>query len=108
MKLIYKNKDIDLYECKNFFSRLKGFMFTKNIDKALLFDRCNSIHTFFMKENIDVIMCDKDNRVLFFYKDLSRNKIILPKKGVTKVFETPSNYFDIVINEKVMIKWMLL
>lgn len=104
MKLIYKNKDIDLYECKNFFSRLKGFMFTKNIDKALLFDRCNSIHTFFMKENIDVIMCDKDNRVLFFYKDLSRNKIILPKKGVTKVFETPSNYFDIVINEKVMIK----
>ena len=96
MKLVYKNKDIDLYECKNFFSRLKGFMFTKNIDKALLFDRCNSIHTFFM--------CDKDNRVLFFYKDLSRNKIILPKKGVTKVFETPSNYFDIVINEKVMIK----
>ena len=62
MKLVYKNKDIDLYECKNFFSRLKGFMFTINIDKALLFDRCNSIHTFFMKENIDVIMCDKDNR----------------------------------------------
>ena len=104
MKLVYKNKDIDLYECKNFFSRLKGFMFTKNIDKALLFDRCNSIHTFFMKENIDVIMCDKDNRVLFFYNDLFRNKVILPKKGVTKVFETPSNYFDIVINEKVMIK----
>lgn len=104
MKLIYKNKDIDLYECKDFFSRLKGFMFTKNIDKALLFDRCNSIHTFFMKENIDVIMCDKDNKILFFYNDLSRSKVILPKKGVTKVFETPSNYFDIVINEKVMIK----
>ena len=46
MKLLYNNKDIDLYECKSFFSRLKGFMFTKNIDKALLFDRCNSIHTF--------------------------------------------------------------
>ena len=104
MKLIYKNKDIDLYECKDFFSRLKGFMFTKNIDKALLFDRCNSIHTFFFFFNIDVIMCDKDNKILFFYNDLSRSKVILPKKGVTKVFETPSNYFDIVINEKVMIK----
>ena len=104
MKLVYKNKDIDLYECKNFFSRLKGFMFTKNIDKALLFDRCNSIHTFFMKENIDVIMCDKYNRVLFFYKDLSRNKVILPKKGVTKVFETPSGYFDVKINERMIIK----
>ncbi len=104
MKLIYENKDIDLYECKAFFSRLKGFMFTKNIDKALLFDRCNSIHTFFMKENIDVIMCDKYNRVLFFYKDLSRNKVILPKKGVTKVFETPSGYFDVKINERMIIK----
>ena len=80
MKLLYNNKDIDLYECKSFFSRLKGFMFTKNIDKALLFDRCNSIHTFFMKENIDVIMCDKDNKVLYDYKDLTKNKIILPKK----------------------------
>ena len=68
MKLLYNNKDIDLYECKSFFSRLKGFMFTRNIDKALLFDKCNSIHTFFMKENIDVIMCDNDNKVLFVYK----------------------------------------
>ena len=79
-------------------------MFKRNINYAILFDRCNSIHTFFMKENIDVIMCDKDNRVLFFYRDLSRNKIILPKKGVTKVFETPSNYFDIKINERMIIK----
>ena len=104
MKLLYNNKDIDLYECKSFFSRLKGFMFTRNIDKALLFDRCNSIHTFFMKENIDVIMCDNDNKVLFVYKDLTKNKIILPKKGVRKVFETPSGYFDIKINERMIIK----
>ena len=102
MKLLYNNKDIDLYECKSFFSRLKGFMFTKNIDKALLFD--NSIHTFFMKENIDVIMCDNDNNILYFYRDLPKNKIILPKKGVRKVFETPSGYFDIKINERMMIK----
>lgn len=104
MKLIYGNIDIDLYECKDFFSRLKGFMFTRNIDKALLFDKCNSIHTFFMKENIDVIMCDKDNMVLYFYSNLSKNKVILPKKGVRKVFETPSGYFDIKINERMIIE----
>ena len=51
----------------------------KNINRALLFDKCNSIHTFFMKENIDVIMCDEDNKILFYYKDLPRGKIILPK-----------------------------
>ena len=104
MQLIYNAKSIDLYVCKSFFSRLKGFMFTKNIDKALLFDKCNSIHTFFMKENIDVIMCDNDNKVLFVYRDLPKNKIIPPKNGVRKVFETPSEYFDIKINERMIIK----
>ena len=78
-------------------------MMEKNINRALLFDKCNSIHTFFMKENIDVIMCDNDNKVLFVYKDLTKNKIILPKKGVRKVFETPSEYFDIKIGKRMII-----
>ena len=80
----------------------------KNINYGMFFPNVNSIHTFFMKENIDVIMCDNDNKVLFVYKDLTKNKIILPKKGVRKVFETPSGYFDIKINERMMIKWILL
>ena len=103
MKLIYDNKDIELYECKSFFSRLRGFMFKKNISNALLFDRCNSIHTFFMKENIDVIMCDKDNNILYYYRNIGKNKVILPKKGIRRVFETPSGYFDIEIGKKMIV-----
>ena len=103
MKLIYNNKEIELINCKSFYSRLKGFMFKKNINNALLFNKCNSIHTFYMKENIDVIMCDKDNNILYFYKDLKKNKIIFPKKNVYKVIETPSNYFDIKKNTKIKI-----
>ena len=104
MKLFYDGNGIEITECKSFFSRFKGFMFKKNIKDALLFNRCNSIHTFFMKENIDVIMCDNDNKVLFVYKDIHKNKIIPPKNGVRKVFETPSGYFDIKINERMIIK----
>lgn len=100
MYLNYKNKQIKLYECKSFFSRLKGLMFQKDINYALLFNKCNSIHTFFMKENIDVILCDKNNKIIYFYPNLKKNKIILPKKGVTKVIETPANYFNIKINDK--------
>ena len=103
MKLVYKEKEIELIDCVSFYSRLKGFMFKKNINNALLFNKCNSIHTFFMKENIDVIMCDKDNNILYFYKDLKKNKIIFPKKNVYKVIETPSNYFDIKKNTKIKI-----
>ena len=99
MKLQYKNKIIPLIECKTFYKRLKGFMFTKNINNALLFNKCNSIHTFFMFKNIDVILCDKDNRILYYYNNLGKNKIILPKKNVVKVYETPANYFNIKIND---------
>ena len=103
MKLIYINKEILLVDCKTFFQRFLGFMFKKNFNYALCFKKCNSIHTFFMKENIDVIMCDKNNNILFYYNDLKPNKIILPKKNVSIVYETPSNYFDIKVNTKMKV-----
>ena len=103
MNLIYKNKIIELKNCNTFFSRLLGFMFKKEIKCALLFNNCNSIHTFFMKSNIDVIMCSKDNQILYYYKNLPKNRIILPKKNVYKTIELPVNFFDIKMNTKVMI-----
>lgn len=90
--------------CKSFKDRLIGMMFQKKSNFIYFFPKCNSIHTFFMKENIDVIMCDNNNVILFYYKNMGKNKVILPKKGVKKVFETPSNYFDIKIGERMIIK----
>ena len=104
MRLIYDEKEIDIIECKSFFSRLKGFMFAKEIKSALLFNRCNSIHTFFMKTNIDVIMCNKENKILYYYHNLSKNKIILPKKNVSKTIEIPTNTFKFKTNTKIRIK----
>ena len=103
MKLIYKDKAINLIECKTFFKRFKGFMFEKDINRALLFNRCNSVHTFFMKTNIDIIMCNKENVILYYFKNIKKNKIILPKKNVYKTIELPMNYFDIKINERIKI-----
>ena len=103
MKLIYDNNEINLIECKSFFSRFKGFMLKKNINHALLFNNCNSIHTFFMKTNIDVIMCDKENNIIYYYNNLKKNKVILPKKNVYKTIELPVNYFNIKINTKIRI-----
>lgn len=100
MKLSYHNKEINLIECQSFFSRFKGFMFCKTINHALLFKRCNSIHTFFMKSNIDVIFCNADNVILYYFNNVTPNKVILPKKGVFQVYELPVGYFDIMINDK--------
>lgn len=104
MILKHNNKSINLIECKSFYQRLKGFMFSNNINKALIFKNCNSIHTCFMKKNIDIIMCDKYFNVLYYYPNFGKWKFILPQKKVNLVIETPSNYFNIKIGDKMEVK----
>jgi len=104
MKLRYQDKEIELVNCRTFFSRFKGFMMCKNINYALLFKKCNSIHTFFMVNNIDVILCNDDNVILYYYRNVGPNRVILPKKGATRVYELPVNYFDIKLNDKLEVE----
>ena len=101
LKLIYQDQEIFVKECKSFWSRFKGFMLEKNINIGLYFNHCNSIHTFFMKENIDVIMCDAHNTILYYYSNVGPNKVFLPKKGVVKVLELPVGYFQFHVGERV-------
>ena len=64
-------------------------MFTRIFFYCMRFNHCNSIHTFFMYTPIDVVMTDKENNVLFVFRNLKPNRIILPKKGVYSVYEFP-------------------
>ena len=91
MNLSVNNKNIDIKLCNKFSERLLGLMFKKNINYGLLFRKCNSIHTFFMRENIDIIMTDKNNKILYIYQNLKPWRIILPKKNVYNVYELPKN-----------------
>ena len=96
---------IKIYEAKSFKERLFGLMFKKNIDYCLLFRKCNSIHTFFMKEKIDVVMTDKNDKVLYIKKNLSKNKIILPKKNVYNTYEFPNNFIkNLNVNDQLKIR----
>ena len=99
MELIKDNKSIKLKICNKFFNRFKGFMFTKNINKCLCFPKCNSIHTFFMLKPIDVIMTDKNYKILYIFKNIKPYKIILPRKNVYYTFELPINKFNFKTNE---------
>ena len=74
-----------------FLKKLKGLMFKKNFDYILKFET-NGIHTFFMKVNIDVILTDKNNKILYIYRNLKPNKLILPKIKVKYTYEMPVNY----------------
>lgn len=86
----YLKRKIIIKNCDNIISKFMGLMFRKNINYGLKI-RCNGIHTFFMKENIDVILTDKNYNVLYIYKNVKPYRIIFPKKNVYYTYEFPKN-----------------
>lgn len=90
MKVLIDKKKYSLVDCISFSERFKGLMFVKNFDYCMRFSKCNSIHTFFMSTNIDVVMTDKDDNVLFIFKNVKPWRVILPKKDVYNTYELPS------------------
>ena len=94
---------MEIKEAKSFKDRLIGLMFKKNINYGLIFNNCRAIHTFFMRETIDVIITDKDNKVLYIYNDLKKNKIII-KKNAYYFYELPSSFNTYKINDTLKIQ----
>ena len=76
----------------SFKDKLFGLMAKKNIDYGLLIINCKSIHTFFMLECIDVLLLDRDNRILEINRNISPNKVLVFKnKKRTNILELPNN-----------------
>jgi uncharacterized membrane protein (UPF0127 family) len=90
MRIVINNQEFNVDKADSFKKRLFGLMGKKNIQKGLFFPKTSSIHTFFMKENIDIIMLDKDYNVVYYEKNLKKNKIIIKKKAYHTI-ELPSN-----------------
>lgn len=101
MKVIYNNNEIKIKKCTNFKDRLIGLMLKKDIDYGLFFPKCSSIHTFFMRFNIDVYMVDKNYKIISIKKNMKPWKILLPKKNVYGILEFKANTTKFKINEKI-------
>ena len=82
-------KNISVKEAKSFRDRLVGLMFKKNIKYGLLFNNCRSIHTFFMKEGIDIVAADENDNIIKEYKNVKPWKILIAPKGTKKIYELP-------------------
>lgn len=92
MKTNLKKENITIKHCNTFFKRLIGMSFKiKNQPYIYCFPKCNSIHTFFMFQNIDIIMTDKNNNVVYTRENMKPNRIILPKKNVYYTYEFSHN-----------------
>ena len=73
----------------NFFIRAFGLIFRKEPKpgEGLLFYKCNSIQTFWMRFAVDVIFLDKNNKISALFTGLSPFRITPFIKGADKALE---------------------
>ena len=91
MKIIYAN---------TFYLKLKGLMFQKDINYGMYFPYTNKLHTFFMRENIDIIGLDNNNKICDIYHNIKPNKIIILKNSI-HTLELPVNQNNYKIGDTI-------
>ena len=80
-----------IVKADTFFLRFAGFMFKKKADCALLFENCRSVHTFFMRFDLDIIFLDKNGQIVETKKNVKPWRIVLPVKNAVSILEIPSS-----------------
>lgn len=104
MEIIINNKSFNLEIANTLTKRFFGLMGKKKITIGMFFPKTNAIHTFFMKDKIDIIMINKENEIVYYKKALKKNKIII-KKGAYHTIELPKNSIsNLNIGNKLTIK----
>ena len=88
-----QNINIPIIKAQSFKSRLIGLIGQKNINHGMFFLECNSIHTFLMKEAIDVVGLNEKNEIIFIEQNIKPNKIINIHRNIkkTNILELPKN-----------------
>lgn len=68
----------DVKLAQNFFTRSVGLISRKEIknNEGLVIKPCCSIHTFFMKFNIDVLFVDKNNKIIAMHENVHPFRIL--------------------------------
>ena len=93
-EVFFKDKLVCEADVANgFFSRLRGLMWKSPIERGLLLMPCSDIHTFCMKERIDVVFLSEEGKVLRFIEAMEKNKMSGMVKGAKNVLELPANTF---------------
>lgn len=105
-RLIYKLDVIEeVFIAETFIERFMGYRFREEPHyKAIMFNSCNSVNTFFMKFSIDVIFINQDLEIIKKVEDLKPGKVIFPVKEATIVIKGKQGMFkNLKVGDKVVI-----
>jgi len=92
MKLFDAQKNLiskNVILADTFWQRLRGLLGKKGLNgnESMYFKNCNSIHTFFMKFDLDVIFVDRDLKIVDVKRNLKPNRMTIPLIHAAHVFE---------------------
>lgn len=89
-----------IIKADTFFKRFKGLMGKKEFDEGLLFTNLkdSSIHTLFMRFEIDVYFIDK-NKIIYDKVTLKPWKFYNPKKQAEYILETKKDKLKLKIGD---------
>lgn len=93
--------NVKIINANSFFKRFKGLMLKKDIDFVMLFSNLkdSSIHTHFMRFDIDVYFLDK-NKIIFEKATLKPWKFYKPKKQASYILEVKKDSLKLKIGDK--------
>ncbi len=90
MYIKVKNRKIKLEEANTFWERLKGLKFVLGpLEYGVRFPNKKSSNTNFLFEKIDVILTDKEEKILYLIENLGTEKKIRRKKDVFNTYFVP-------------------
>lgn len=90
MYLKVKNKKIKIKELTTFWERFKGLKFIlEPIDYGIKFPHKKFSTTNFLCQKIDVILTDKEEKILYIYEKLRTEQYIFPMRKVYNTYFLP-------------------
>lgn len=86
----------------SFMARLKGLMFRDDmsVDDALLIIPCNSIHTFFMRFALDLILIDTDGNIVYEEKEMLPGRLLKPVNNAWATLELKGGRLKLLESDK--------
>lgn len=94
VQISYRDKIIskDILIADTLVTRLIGLMFRKNLlgAEGLLLNPCNSIHTFFMRYNLDIVFISSENRVVKIIRGIKPWRMTWIYLRAKKTLELPA------------------
>lgn len=87
---INNKKKYEVFELTEFLERFKALKFDlEKLDYVLKFPNRKIVTTVFLCQKVDIIMTDKDDKILYLYSDVKSEKYFFPKFKVKNVYFLP-------------------